>query len=285
MRLRTAFLTLALLVAPPATAAGDLAVTPAATTAVGAPTTASADVMRSMGLDQLFVQFGRNMAGGPRGQGVTDEEFLSAWEGVTRDVFARDELNMRLVHMLDRGLDAAELARVQEFLSSPFGNRVTRLEQQAQATPAERQIAAIARGQTLYIQADAGRRALLEELLALSGAEVTFAMLGESIRGMALGRHLLAHGDFDIPWEEIDSLVAERLSGMQRSLAEASRGALALTYHELSDAELTAYVEFLRTPATRKFYTVTSATIGALIREAMYTLGEDMAARLRRVDI
>jgi hypothetical protein len=126
---------------------------------------------------------------------------------------------------------------------------------------------------------------LLEELLALSGAEVTFAMLGESIRGMAIGRHLLAQGDFDIPWEEIDALVAARLAGMRQSLAEASRGALALTYHELSDAELTAYLEFLRTPATRKFYTVTSMTVGALIRESMFTLGEDMAARLQRVDI
>jgi hypothetical protein len=280
MRLRTAFFALALLGLMP-TAASEPAVTPA----VSAPATTSAQIMRSMGLDQLFVQFGRNMAGGPRGQGVKDEDFLVAWEAVTRDIFAREELNSRLVRMLDRGLDAAELARVQDFLASPFGSRITRLEQQAQATPPERQIAAIARGQTLYLGAPAERRALLEELLALSGAEVTFAMLGESIRGMAIGRHLFAHGDFDIPWEEIDALVAARLAGMRQSLAEASRGALALTYHELSDAELTAYLEFLRSPATRKFYTVTSVTVGALIREAMFTLGEDMAARLQRVDI
>lgn len=280
MRLRIAFFALALLGAQPATASEAVV-----TAAVSAPSTASAEVMRSMGLDQLFVQFGRNMAGGPRGQGVTDEDFLAAWEGVTRDIFAREELNSRLVRMLDRGLDAAELARVQDFLASPFGSRITRLEQQAQATPPESQIAAIARGQTLYLKAAAERRALLEELLALSGAEVTLAMLGESIRGMAIGRHLLAQGDFDIPWEEIDALVAARLAGMRQSLAEASRGALALTYHELSDAELTAYLEFLRTPATRKFYTVTSVTVGALIRESMFTLGEDMAARLQRVDI
>jgi hypothetical protein len=280
MRLYIAFFALALLGAQP-TIASETVVT----AAVNAPTTASAEVMRSMGLDQLFVQFGRNMASGPRGQGVTDEDFLAAWEGATRDIFAREELNSRLVRMLDRGLDAAELACVQDFLASPFGSRVTWLEQRAQATPPENQIAAIARGQTLYLKAPPGRRALLEELLVLSGAEVTFAMLGESIRGMAVGRHLLARGDFDIPWEEIDALVAARLAGMRQSLAEASRGALALTYHELSDAELTAYLEFLRTPATRKFYTVTSVTVGALIRESMFTLGEDMAARLQRVDI
>lgn len=283
MRLRTALLAFSLLGIVPASA-GEPSVKPVVVAAT-ASATAATDVMRSMGLDQLFVQFGRNLAGGPRGQGVTDEDFLAAWEAVTHDIFAREELNLRLVRMLDRGLDAAELARVQNFLASPFGNRVTRLEQQAQATPPEQQIAAIARGQTLYLTANAGRKALLEELLALSGAEVAFAMLGESIRGMAIGRHLVAHGDFDIPWEEIDELVAARLAGMRQSLAEASRGALALTYHELSDAELGAYLEFLRTPATRKFYTVASVTVGTLIREAMFTLGEDMSARLQRVDI
>lgn len=280
MRLCTALVALALLVAPPAiageTAAGRAEIAPAAV---------SADVMRSMGLDQLFTQFGRSIAQGPRQQGITDEHFLAAWEPVTRDLFARDELNARLVRMLERGLEAAELARVRDFLNSPFGSRVTRLEQQAQATGSEEQIAAIARGQVLYLQADAGRRALLEELLELSGAELTFAVLGESLRGMAVGMHLMAHGDLDVPWEEIDALVEARLVGMRQSLAEASRGALALTYAELSNDELADYAEFLASPATRKFYTVASVTVGALIREAMFALGEDVAARLQRVAV
>src|SRR5690606_32297253 len=189
----------------------------------------------------------------------------------------------RLVRMLERGLEAAELARVRDFLNSPFGSRVTRLEQQAQAIGSEQQIAAIARGQVLYLQADAGRRALLEQLLELSGAELAFAVLGESLRGLAVGMHLVAHGDLDVPWEEIDALVEARLVGMRQSLAEASRGALALTYAELSDDELADYVAFLAAPATRKFYAVASVTVSALIREAMFALGEDVAARLQRV--
>lgn len=280
MRLCTALVALALLVAPPAIA-GETA----AARAEIAPAAVSADVMRSMGLDQLFTQFGRSIAQGPRQQGITDEHFLAAWEPVTRDLFARDELNARLVRMLERGLEAAELARVRDFLNSPFGSRVTRLEQQAHATGSEQQIAAIARGQVLYLQADAGRRALLEELLELSGAELTFAVLGESLRGLAVGMHLMAHGDLDVPWEEIDALVEARLVGMRQSLAEASRGALALTYAELSDDELADYVAFLAAPATRKFYAVASVTVSALIREAMFALGEDVAARLQRVAV
>lgn len=287
MRLGTAFIALGLLLAPPATAAdvalATVEVAPAAVEV--APAAVSADIMRSMGLDRLFVQFGRSIAAGPRRQGVTDEHFLAAWEPVTRELFARDELNARLLRMLDRRLETAELARVQEFLTSPFGSRVTRLEQQAQAIPGEQQIAAIARGQILYLQAGANRQALLEQLLELSGAEITFSVLGESLRGMAIGMHLMSRGDLDIPWDEIDALVETRLAGMRQSLAEASRGALALTYAELSDDELADYVGFLGSPATRKFYSVASVTVGALIREAMFALGEDVAARLQRVSI
>ena len=114
---------------------------------------------------------------------------------------------------------------------------------------------------------------------------MTFAMIGESIRGMALGLHLAAHGELELPWDEIDEGVQRQLSGLHESLAEASRGALALTYADLSEAELETYLAFLRQPATRRFHAVASATIGTLIRETMFALGEDVAARLARVDI
>lgn len=281
MRLRTLLTAFALLCALPAVAVEPASFMPSA----AAPAAASATVMQSMGLDQLFVQFGRNMALSPRRQGLDDERFLDAWESETASAFARDELNARLQAMLNRSLEPDELARIDAFLLSPFGARVTRLEQATQALPAERQIAAIAKGQTLYFDTSDTRRALFEELLELSGTEMTFAVLAESIRGMAIGMHLFAHGDLEIPWEEIDAAVDGHLRGLRQSLAEATRGALALTYSELSDAELEAYLDFLRTPATRKFYAVTSATVAAIIRETMFTLGEDVAARLQRVDI
>jgi hypothetical protein len=277
MRLSHALVVLALLAMGPA-AAAEAVPGPAA-----AP--AAAAVVRSMGLDRLFVQFGRNMALSPQRHGITDGGFLEAWKSVTSDTFARDELNARLLSVLSRGLGQEELDGISAFLDSPFGSRVNRLEQEAQTLPADQHIAAIARGQALYLQSSRMRQAQLDALLELSGAEVTFAMLGESLRGMAIGLHLAAHGDLDIPWEEIDSSVGARLAGMRQSLAEASRGALALTYAELTDAELATYLEFLRRPATRKFYSVASVTVGAIIREAMLSLGADVAARLQRVDI
>ena len=74
-------------------------------------------------------------------------------------------------------------------------------------------------------------------------------------------------------------------SGLKASLTSATLSVLAYTYASLSDAEIEAYLEFLRAPATRKFYTVTTIAIGDILRETMFALGENVAQRLARVDI
>jgi hypothetical protein len=277
MRLRTLLTAALFFTASPIAAAEPANIAPESKT--------SSEVMRVIGLDRIFPQFGQTVAASPRQGGVTDARFLEAWESVAASAFSGADLAARLEATLSGSIAAAEWAKIDDFLLSPLGHRVTELERATHAIAPERHIAAIAKGQTIYLGTSPRRRDQLEELLALSGADMTFTMLGESIRGMALGLHLSVHGQLQLPWEEIDAGVASRLAGMRQSLVEATRGTFALTYGELSEAELEAYLDFLRHPATRKFYTVATLAVGAIIRETMFGLGEDVAARLRRVDI
>lgn len=254
----------------------------AATEAEGHPT--SSDLIRTIGLDNVFVQFGRSIAGSPRQYGIADPEFLDAWESSAVSAFSDGKLNARLEASLAQTLDNAELAGIDSFLTSPFGERVTRLEQASQAIAADQQVAILAKGQTLYWAVSERRKAQFEELLSLSGAEMTFAVIGESLRGMALGLRLSA-GDIETPWEEIDNSVKLQLAGMKQSLAEAAHAALAYTYNDLTDAELEDYLSFLRTPAARKFYDTATLAVGDIIRQTMFELGESVAMNMRRVDI
>lgn len=281
MRLHALASMLVLLLAAPA-AAGPVDGSAAPATARPA---VAAEVLQGFGFDALFVAFGETLALAPRRQGVTDARFLAAWESAASTAFAGTDLTTRLETSLLQELAASELTMIGDFLASPLGSRIGRLERRSQAIAPEAQIAAIAKGRTLYITGSENRRAQLDELLGLAGADMTFAMLGESIRGMALGLHLAAHGELELPWDEIDQGVQRQLAGLHESLAEASRGAVALTYAELSEAELETYLAFLRQPATRRFHAVAGGTIGTLIRETMFSLGEDVAARLARVDI
>src|SRR5690606_36179404 len=167
------------------------------------------------------------------------------------------------------------------FLGSPLGQRITGLEQANQQIPAERQLAALARGQTLYWAVSPRRKAQFDELLTLSGADMTFAIIGESLRGMALGLHLSSAGDIETPWQEIDAAVQRELGGMRASLLDAAHAAMAHTYDALSDGELEAYLEFLRTPGARKFYDTATFAISDIIRDTMFGLGRSVAVGLR----
>lgn len=245
----------------------------------------SSDLIHTIGLDNVFVQFGRAIAGSPRQRGIADPRFLETWESTALRAFGDGRLNARLEQRLSRILSDTELAGIDGFLASPFGQRVSRLEQATQSIAADQQVAALAKGQALYWRVSERRKAQLEELLSLSGAEMTFAVIGESIRGMALGLKLSSGGDIETPWEEIDNAVKLQLGGMRESLAEAARGTLAYTYSDLTDAELEAYLGFLRSPAARKFYNTATLAVGDIIRETMFGLGESVAVSMRRVDI
>jgi len=246
---------------------------------------ASGALMRQTGFDRLFLDFGAMLAVSPRRHGAADERFLTAWEKCTGAAFGDAALNQRLADRLGQTLSDEEMAGIGSFLTSPLGIKLAGLERSTREIAPERQIETLAKGKTLYFVLPETRRARFDEVMQLSGAEMSFAMLGESLRGMALGLHLSAKGDIALSWDEIDASVTAQLVGLEESLADATRSTLAYTYAELSDADLEAYLEFLRAPATRKFYATAATAIGEIIEEAMVDIGQDVAARLSAVAI
>ncbi len=241
--------------------------------------------MRQAGMDSLFRDFGSMLSLSPRQHGVSDKRFLSAWETCASAAFADGGLNQRLVDRLGQNLSPEDMAGIGDFLASPLGLKLAGLERATREIAPGRQIETLAKGKTLYLLAPVPRRASIDEVMALSGAEMSFAMLGESLRGMALGLHLSAKGDVALSWEQIDADVTAQLDGLEDSLADATRSTLAFTYAGLSDDDLGSYLDFLRTPATRKFYATLTLAIGEIIEETMFGIGRDVAARLGAVAI
>jgi hypothetical protein len=266
--------------------AGDLPAMPAAAESRSArPIAVSERLLAIAGLDGIFQRFGETVAGSARRGGISDKRFIETWEATTREAFGRTDLALSLRASLDRELAADEATGIESFYASPAGGRVAALEALTQAIDPARQLETIAKGQARYLAASSRRQQQIEELLTLSNAEFTFALLAESLRGMALGLHLSKSGDIAVPWEEIDAGVAAQLEGMRDSLSEASRGVMAFTYAPLSDDELDAYLDFMRDPATRRFHAVTTLVIGSAIRDTMASLGPKVAEKLAAVAI
>ena len=93
-------------------------------------------------------------------------------------------------HGLADTIPATELAGIADFLASDFGFRIAALEHATQTVPPDQQLAVLAKGQTLYWSISETRRGQFEELMELSGAEVSFALLS---RDPARGRREPSH--------------------------------------------------------------------------------------------
>jgi hypothetical protein len=242
-------------------------------------------VAARLGLESVYAQFGETVALSVERGGVGDARFRAAWQAVARECFAPAGLEASLARQLDTELSPEEVAAIDSFLSSELGQRIGTLETAIQQVTPEAQLDLVARGHVLLFRASPERRARIDAVLKLGSAEVTFAMLKESLRGLALGLHLSRNAKLTVPWEEIDAAIGAELAGMEESLRDASLGALAYALSPLSDEELGSYVEFLRAPGTKKFQALTALTIGRAIQRAMSALGTTVAARLSAVSI
>jgi hypothetical protein len=284
MRLRAIVAAVLSLAAPSPLLGGELIAAPVMPPAL--TSSAIGDVMARFGLSGLFVRFGQSLAAGPRLQGVGDVRFLAAWEASALAAFDSPALDRTLAGQLGATLTAEDAAWLDGFMASDLGSRISALERESQEIPAGRQIATLAKGQVIYLGLSDRRRAQLAELMTLTGADITIGMMGDSLRGLALGLALSSDtGDVAVPWDEIDAAVTRKLAGMQAELSDATRGLYAYTYSSLSDEELETYLQFLRAPATKKFYATATLAIGDIVRETLFGLGETVAERLKRVSI
>jgi hypothetical protein len=283
MRLRTLMAAALLAAATNAGAAAELVASAVAPAGIEA---AAADgLVARYGFAEMFAGFGDSLAAGPRLGGVDDARFLAAWEPAARTAFGGPALAGRVSAALGAALAPGDVATIEGFLDSPLGRRIGALERSAQSGPPDGRIALIAKGQTVWMTLPQARRDRLEEVLALTGSSLTVDILAQSMRGMAMGLHLANAGDLEVSWDEVDAEVDRQLAGMTATLRDANRAVAAFTYATLPDAELDAYLGFLRADPARRFYAAATLAVGAAVRDTMSALAETVAARLRRVGV
>lgn len=248
---------------------------------------AIAELLRATALDVVFTQFGATIAAAARTQEIsTDEIFVSHWEATAAEVFDATRLHGRLAKALDGRLAATERAELTAFFRSAFGRRITGLERAAALLAPEEQARAIAQGLALSERAPVVRAAQIDALMELVSAEISAAMVGQSVRALLLGLSVShQRGDIAVPWEEIDAQVKAMMPGVLADVARTQRAMMAYAYRELSDDELDRYLDFLRTPAAQKFYAVAAYAVGRIVTDGMSAFGEAFAARMKSVNV
>jgi hypothetical protein len=248
---------------------------------------AVAELMRATALDVVFSQFAATIASSARTEEIsTDEIFLKHWEATANSVFDARKLHDRLARALDGRLSAEEETSLGAFFQSDFGLRMTQLEREAALLAPSAQTTAIAHGERLIARASVIRATQIERLMELVSAEISAAMVGQSVRALLLGLSVShQQGQIAVPWEDIDTQVAAMMPGLLADVGRTQRAMMAYAYRDLTDEELDRYVEFLRTPAAQKFYAIAAYAVGRIVADGMSDFGEAFAARMQSVNV
>ena len=248
---------------------------------------AIAELMRATALDEVFTQFGATIAASARTEEISsDEIFLKHWEATAKAVFDAGDLHRRLRKALEGKFSADEQAALGSFFHSAFGQRMTVLERDAARLDPAAQVAAIAEGQRLVAHASVIRQTQIDALMELVSAEISAAMVGQSVRALLLGLSVShQQGEVTVPWQEIDTQVEAKIPGHIADVSRTQRAMMAYVYRDLSDADLDAYIAFLRTPAAQKFYAVAAYAVGRIVADGMSAFGEAFAARMQSVNV
>jgi hypothetical protein len=246
-----------------------------------------AELMRATALDVVFSQFAATIASSARSEDISrDEIFLKHWETAAQTVFDADLLHHRLAQALEGKLTDTEQQTLQRFFVSAFGQRMTNLERQAALLNPSAQLTAISRGEKLLARASVIRSTQIDRLMELVSAEISAAMVGQSVRALLVGLSVShQQGDITVPWQEIDAQVEAMMPSLIADIGHTQRAMMAYAYRDLTDDELETYVEFLATPPAQKFYAVAAYSVGRIVANGMSEFGAALADRMHSVHI
>lgn len=249
--------------------------------------TAVAELMRATALDVVFSQFAATIASTARTEEISNDEiFLKHWEATANSVFDARTLHDRLARALEGKFSTEEQQTLGAFFRSGFGQRMTGLERGAALLDPAAQTDAIARGEAILSKAPVIRSTQIDQLMELVSAEISAAMVGQSLRALLLGLSVShQQGQIAVPWEEIDTQVKAMMPDLLVNIGKTQRAMMAYAYRDLSDGELDRYIGFLSTPAAQKFYAIAAYAVGRIVAEGMADFGEAFAARMQSVNV
>lgn len=242
-------------------------------------------VMKASGLWEQLAELGPQLKAGFRqaasqpGLPPDAPAVMERLAVVTDEAFAPVSVRLAARRELAARLDAAHLPALQAWLGSETGRRITALEVKNAASHGDPQVRQ-AEGERLLGAASPARRRLIEEFATVSrGAETSASALLNLFLAMQTGM-ARAVGRLDVPpVAELRAQAAPRLAQMAEQMAPVMLALAAELYAPLSDADLAAYVQMLKTPAGLNLTEASIAALDRVMLESAEELGRLAAPR------
>lgn len=244
----------------------------------------TAEVMRATALDTIFDQFGATITAAAGDQQMSQNRvFLERWADAAQRAYGGDALRQRFAAALEAALSASDREDLGSFFRSELGQRISAAERKVALLSSDAQLSVANEGRTLMSSITAGRLAQLDRI---NTPEMARAFVRQGLRAMLVGLSVAGQrGTIVLPWPAIDAQVEAMMPELTRTALDNQKAMMAYAYHDLSDAELDAYVTFLASPAATMLTQRASEAAGTILSEATHSFGQALAARMSGVGV
>jgi len=205
--------------------------------------------------------------------------YLKVFKRAAHLAFEPERMKHHVVGQLQASLSATELQEAMAWYESPIGRKVATLEKAASQPQAHQEFVRFVQ-RALQWPSSESRLDLIRDLNAVSkasesGVQVTMAIQLAVLTGL---NGIRGEGSRS-PAELSQQLEASR-SQVERQVITQTLLSLSFTYRSLTEAELSAYIDYLQSDTGRKLTAATTQGLGQAMVESGVIMGDAMAEML-----
>lgn len=194
--------------------------------------------------------------------------------------FAADSFRTTVVSAFEQSIEADHMQQVLDWLDSPTGRRMTEVE--TASSTAEAQTDMESYGDRLTEEPPSQQRRTL--IKALDEAAGITAGAVDSAVNISVAYTVAILSATSSPDYQMLLAIKQQIEGERAKIAAETEPEILLslyfTYRGVSDEELEDYVEFAQSAAAQKYHTTVHHALDSAYMEAIWTLGQDIAALL-----
>jgi hypothetical protein len=250
------------------------------------------ELMELTGLDKAFDEIGAGIKVGmkqalpnnPTMSAALQGKVIAAMEPAADAAFAPETLKREFRLGMTGKLAEADLDSIFAFYKSPLGARITALENAAQSADAQAQITKMAGGLLERLKNEPERAKVLTLMnsslrLTENATDVAFNMGRAVAVGMAAADERTA-ALTDETIGAIDSEFEKMRPAMTAQIKKQVLLTQAYTYRDVSIPEVRQYLEFIQSPAGKRFYDAAMPAMSAVLVKAGGDFGHALMREL-----
>jgi hypothetical protein len=212
----------------------------------------------------------------PQLRGQVPDELLLALTDAGREAYRPELMAKEIAGILAQTLQPAEMRKAIGWLETGVGRRVTLAEERASASMDEASLKRYAE-QTKNQLPSARRQKAIEELIDVTGSlDFTAKLIEGTALGMAIGmdstQPVQKRVGVAFLRKQIEKVMPKEQ--LKETLRQAMPGIFGYTYREVNDADLEAYLAFLRSPDGKRVNDAITDAFGQAMIAASVRVGQ-----------